>query len=130
MTRLAEGVYVRSTEDNFIEIQVVKYSYDIDVGETLNIEAEHAAQMLTIARRIHQNEGPYQVEDTAGQNSLTFILGGFEFAPILNIMNKRTVGSLRPGISGAALAWDQITDVLNRTEILLSNSASLDEPKT
>ena len=118
MTRRPEGVHVRSTDDGFVQVQVVKYSLDIDVGETLCIDASSAAEFISIARRIHQDEGPYQTETLLGANALRFLLGGPEHEPILIVMNKRPDDAARPGLSGVSLAWGQVEDALTQVERL------------
>jgi len=122
MAKLPKGIYVRATEDGFIEIQVVKYSNDIDVGRTLRIEGKNAPHVIERVRQVYREESPPRSEHQIGDDSLSLIIGGHERAPVLNLQNARPDGAIRSGCSSAPIPWNELDSVLDQMTALVAGA--------
>lgn len=102
-----DGVFVRATDDGFVEVEKVAHQFGVNVGSTLRFSASSAADFVAKARAVHADEGPIRSELTVGEDVLTFRIGGHEQAPVLTIINRRTDGAE----STVALQWPKVVEV-------------------
>lgn len=109
-----DGVYVRATDDGFVEIESIAHQFGVNVGSTLRFSASSAADFVAKARAVHADEGPIRSELSVGDDVLTFRIGGHEQAPVLTIINRRTDGAE----STVALKWPKVLEVADEVTAL------------